>query len=115
MDISTLTDSVDEMCRTWTAFQEENDRTTGRNHEALHKMNGRMDQLETAIRRANRTPASPAETRDCGPEVKAYFDYLRHGFRPGHPGPAPAPAGTRTSPGSACAEPAPVRTRQNQL
>jgi HK97 family phage major capsid protein len=81
MDISTLTDSVDEMCRTWTAFQEENDRTTGRNDEALHKMNGRMDQLETAIRRANRTPASPAETRDYGPEVKAYFDYLRHGTR----------------------------------
>ena len=49
MDISTLTDSVDEMCRTWTAFQEENDRTTGRNEDALHKMNGRMDQLETAI------------------------------------------------------------------
>ncbi len=81
MDISTLTDSVDEMCRTWTAFQEENDRTTGRNDEALHKMNGRMDQIETAIRRANRTPASTAETRDYGPEVKAYFDYLRHRTR----------------------------------
>lgn len=81
MDISTLTDSVDEMCRTWTAFQAENDRTTGRNDETLHKMNGRMDQIETAIRRANRTPAGTAEARDFGPEVKAYFDYLRHGTR----------------------------------
>ncbi len=44
-------------------------------------MNGRMDQLETAIRRADRTSAAPAERADYGPETKAYFDYLRYGTR----------------------------------
>ncbi len=81
MDINTLTDAVEEMCRTWAEFQEENDQTAGRNEEALGKMNGRMDQLETAIRRADRTSAAPAERADYGPETKAYFDYLRHGTR----------------------------------
>ncbi len=81
MDISTLTDAVDEMCRTWAAFQHENDRATGRNEESLGKMNARMNQLETAIRRERRTPTSSEGTRDYGPEVKAYFDYLRHGTR----------------------------------
>ncbi len=81
MDINTLTDAVEEMCRTWAEFQEENDQTAGRNEAALGKMNGRMDQLETAIRRADRTSAAPAERADYGPETKAYFDYLRHGTR----------------------------------
>ncbi len=85
MDISTLTDAVDEMCRTWAAFQQENDRATGRNEETLDKMSARMNQLETAIRRERRTPTSSGGTRDRyadgGPEVKAYFDYLRHGTR----------------------------------
>jgi HK97 family phage major capsid protein len=81
MDISTLTDAVDEMCRTWAAFQQENDRASGRNEESLDKMNARMNQLETAIRRERRTPTSSGDTREYGPEVKAYFDYLRHGTR----------------------------------
>ncbi len=81
MDISTLTDAVDEMCRTWAAFQQENDRATGRNEESLGKMNARMNQLETAIRRERRTATSSEDTREYGPEVKAYFDYLRHGTR----------------------------------
>ena len=81
MDINTLTDAVEEMCRTWAEFQEENDQTAGRNEAALGKMNGRMDQLETAIRRADRTSAAPAERAGYGPETKAYFDYLRHGTR----------------------------------
>lgn len=84
MDISTLTDAVDEMCRTWAAFQQENDRASGRNEESLDKMNARMNQLETAIRRERRTPASSGDTREYGlatPETKAYFDYLRHGTR----------------------------------
>ena len=81
MDISTLTDAVDEMCRTWAAFQHENDRATGRNEESLDKMNARMNQLETAIRRERRTPENSGDVREYGPETKAYFDYLRHGTR----------------------------------
>ncbi|MCH9000614.1 MAG: phage major capsid protein [Proteobacteria bacterium] len=81
MDISTLTDAVDEMCRTWAAFQHENDRATGRNEESLDKMNARMNQLETAIRRERRTPTGSGDAREYGPETKAYFDYLRHGTR----------------------------------
>ena len=81
MDISTLTDAVDEMCRTWAAFQHENDRANGRNEETLGKMNARMNQLETAIRRERRTPTSAGDVREYGPETKAYFDYLRHGTR----------------------------------
>ncbi len=82
MDMTSLTDAVEEMCRTWAAFQEENDQVTGRSEEALTKMNSRMDQIETAIRRADRTSAATAGDRaDYGPEAKAYFDYLRFGTR----------------------------------
>ncbi len=85
MDISTLTGAVDEMCRTWAAFQDENDRASGRNEETLDKMNARMNQLETAVRRERRTPAGSDSAHDrhahWGPETKAYFDYLRHGTR----------------------------------
>ncbi len=81
MDIHTLKDAIEDMGRTWAAFQDENDRKAGRNEEALAKMNGRMNELEAAIRRAERTPAVPGEGRDYGPEAKAYFEYLRHGTR----------------------------------
>jgi len=81
MDMEQVKDAVDELGRTWSTFQEQNNQRAGRNHEALVKMNGRMDQLEDAIRRARRTAAEPAAKADHGPEAKAYFDYLRHGTR----------------------------------
>jgi HK97 family phage major capsid protein len=81
MDIHEVKDAVDDLGRTWAAFQEENNRRTGRNDQALGKMNARMNELETAIRRANRTPVASGEARDYGPEAKTYFDYLRHGTR----------------------------------
>jgi len=81
MDIAGVKDAVDELGRTWSAFQEENNRRSGRNQEALAKMNARMDQLESAIRRAERTPGATAPGPDYGPESKAYFGYLRHGTR----------------------------------
>ena len=81
MNIHEVKDAVDDLGRTWTAFQEENNRRTGRNDQALGKMNARMNELEAAIRRANRAPAALGEARDYGPEAKAYFDYLRHGTR----------------------------------
>ena len=89
MDIQQVKDAVDELGRTWTEFQAENDRRAGRNDETLAKMNARMDQLEGVIRRARRAPTNGADERpDYGPEAKAYFDYLRHGTRdepnPGH-------------------------------
>lgn len=84
MDIRQVKDAVEELGQTWTAFQDENNRRAGRNDETLTKMNTRMNELETAIRRANRTSATSAmggESHDFGPEAKAYFDYLRHGTR----------------------------------
>ena len=81
MDIREVKDAVEDLGKTWVAFQDKNNRRAGRNETALDKMNARMNELETAIRRANRTPAGTAETRDFGPEAKAYFDYLRHGTR----------------------------------
>ena len=72
MNIHEVKDAVDDLGRTWTAFQEENNRRTGRNDQALGKMNARMNELETAIRRANRAPAALGEARDYGPEAKAY-------------------------------------------
>lgn len=81
MDIEQVKGAVDELGRTWSAFQDENDRRAGRNDEALSKMNGRMDQLEAAIRRATRASVEPVGRSDYGPEAKAYFDYLRYGTR----------------------------------
>ncbi len=81
MDIAQVKDAVDELGRTWTAFQDENNRRDGHSREALTRMNARMDQLEGAIRRADRgTPG--LETKPVhGAEAKAYFEYLRHGTR----------------------------------
>lgn len=81
MDIANVKDAVDELGRTWAAFQEENNRRVGRDQDVLKKMNGRMDQLESALRRANRSPAGTDARRPYGAEAKAYFDYLRHGTR----------------------------------
>ncbi|MFQ5774182.1 MAG: phage major capsid protein [Kiloniellaceae bacterium] len=81
MDIEQVKDAVEELGRTWAAFRDENNRRNGRNEEALAKMNARMDQLEAAIRRANRAAAAPGGRPDYGPEAKAYFDYLRYGTR----------------------------------
>ena len=81
MDMDTVKDAVDDLGRTWQAFRDENERRNGRNDETLVKMNGRMDQLEGAIRRANRTTADGRNKGDYGPEAAAYFNYLRHGTR----------------------------------
>ena len=81
MDIHEVKDAVEELGRTWTAFQEENNRKSGRNEELLAEMNGRMDRLEAAMGRAARASAEAGEPPDHGPEAKAYFDYLRFGTR----------------------------------
>ncbi|MFQ6018230.1 MAG: phage major capsid protein [Kiloniellaceae bacterium] len=79
MDIEHVKDAVEEMGRTWTAFQEQNNRKAGRNDEALAKMTARMNELEAAVGRAAR--ATAGETPERSPEAKAYFDYLRYGTR----------------------------------
>ena len=81
MDIEQVKDAVDELGRTWTAFQDENNRQGTRDRDALAKMNTRMDQLEGAIRRADRGVSAPDPGPAYGAEAKAYFDYLRHGTR----------------------------------
>lgn len=81
MSIAQVKTAVDELGRTWAAFQEQNDRRNGRNQDALTKMNTRMDQLESAIRRAERTVAPSDRGKNYGAESRAYFDYLRHGTR----------------------------------
>lgn len=81
MDIGNIKDAVDELGRTWAGFQEENNRRAGRNGETLKKMNARMDQLESAVRRANRSTVGADGRSSYGVEAKAYFDYLRHGTR----------------------------------
>jgi HK97 family phage major capsid protein len=81
MSIAQVKTAVDELGRTWAAFQEQNDRRNGRNRDALTKMNARMDQLEGAIRRAERTAPHSDRGKRYGAESKAYFDYLRHGTR----------------------------------
>lgn len=81
MDMEQVKDAVDELGRTWQTFRDENDRRSGRNDESLGKMNARMDQLEGAIRRANRTPTGGRDTAEYGPAGKAYFGYLRYGTR----------------------------------
>ncbi|MHA1599901.1 MAG: phage major capsid protein [Alphaproteobacteria bacterium] len=81
MDIEQVKSAVDELGRTWQAFRDENECRSGRNEETLGKMNSRMDQLEIAVRRANRTTADTRNKMDFGPAGKAYFDYLRHGTR----------------------------------
>jgi HK97 family phage major capsid protein len=81
MDIVQVKDAVDELGRTWTAFQDQNNRRAGRDQEALAKMNTRMDQLEGVIRRANRGTKASDTGPGYGAEAKAYFDYLRHGTR----------------------------------
>ena len=81
MSIAQVKTAVDELGRTWAAFQEQNDRRNGRNQDALTKMNTRMDQLEGAIRRAERTAPHSDRGKHYGAESKAYFDYLRHGTR----------------------------------
>ncbi len=81
MDIEQVKDAVDELGRTWTDFQDQNNRRAGRDQEELAKMNTRMDQLEGVIRRANRGTAAPGTGPTYGAEAKAYFDYLRHGTR----------------------------------
>jgi len=88
MDVEQVKDAVDELGRTWTVFKDENERRSGRNEGALQKMNTRMDQLEAALRRGQRTDGQRHRARAYGDEAKAYFDYLRHGTRdepsPGH-------------------------------
>ncbi len=81
MDIEQVKDAVDELGRTWIAFQDENNRRTGSDQAALVKMNARMDQLEGAIRRAERGAVAPVSGPAYGAEAKAYFEYLRHGTR----------------------------------
>jgi HK97 family phage major capsid protein len=81
MSIAQVKTAVDELGRTWAAFQEQNDRRNGRNQDALTKMNTRMDQLEGAIRRAERSTGPGDRGTHYGAESKAYFDYLRHGTR----------------------------------
>ncbi len=88
MDMEQVKDAVDELGRTWQTFRDENENRSGRNEESLGKMNTRMDQLEGAIRRGNRTTVGTRNKADYGPAEKAYFDYLRYGTRdeptPGH-------------------------------
>ena len=81
MKIEEIKGAIDEFERTWAAFQEENDRRSNRSDQALDKMSARMDQIESAIGRAHRTPAGAGERPEYGPEEKAYFDYLRYGTR----------------------------------
>ncbi len=81
MKIEEIKGAIDEFERTWVAFREENDRRSGCNDQALDKMNARMDQIESAIGRAHRTPAAAGERPEPGPREKAYFDYLKYGTR----------------------------------
>ncbi len=81
MEIEQVKDAVDELGRTWTAFQDRNDRRADSDQAVLSKMNTRMDQLEGVIRRANRGVTATGAGPDYGAEAKAYFDYLRHGTR----------------------------------
>ena len=81
MRIEEIKGAIDEFERTWAAFQEENDRRSMRNDQALEKMNARMNQIESAVGRAHRTPTGARERPEYGPEVKAYFDYLKYGTR----------------------------------
>ena len=45
MKIEEIKGAIDEFERTWVAFQEENDRCSLRNDQALEKMNARMNQI----------------------------------------------------------------------
>lgn len=84
MDKLEVKDAVEDLNRTWKAFREENDKTSGRNEEALAKMNQRMDLLESALRRGQITGVAEEGTklfRAGGEETKAYFNYLRFGTR----------------------------------
>lgn len=84
MDKLEVKDAVEDLNRTWKAFREENDKTSGRNEEALAKMNQRMDVLESALQRGQITGVAEEGTklfRAGGEETKAYFNYLRFGTR----------------------------------
>jgi HK97 family phage major capsid protein len=84
MQLHEMKDLFEEQFRAFEAFKEENDRKAGRNDEKLARLNRRLDEIETAIKRGFRaaTDAALGGTRgERSPQMKAYLGYLRHGSR----------------------------------
>ena len=83
MDVAELRGLFEEQFQAFEAFKEENDRKSGRNEETLATLNGRLDEIETALKRSERGPAEAVfEARDAETaEARAYFEYLRYGTR----------------------------------
>lgn len=84
MQLHEMKDLFEEQFRAFEAFKEENDRKAGRSDDKLNRLNRRLDEIETAVKRGFRaaTDAALGVGRGMtGPEIKAYFAYLRYGSR----------------------------------
>ena len=82
MDVAELKGLFEEQFQAFEAFKEENDRRRGRSEDTLERLNGRLDEIETALSRSGRGPAeSDPGDDEATPETRAYFEYLRYGTR----------------------------------
>ncbi len=81
-EMGKTTDSIESHARTWEAFKEANNKKVGRCEETVERINERLDMFETASKRGRSIDPGPDfESRNYGPEAKAYFDYLRYGTK----------------------------------
>ena len=81
MELIELKGLFEEQFKAFEAFKEENDRQQGRSEETLERLNTRLDEIETALRRSGRGPAEGEAGDGATPETRAYFEYLRYGTR----------------------------------
>ena len=81
MELNELKGLFEEQFKAFEAFKEENDRQQGRSEDTLQRLNTRLDEIDTALRRSGRGPAETSERDARSPEARAYFTYLRYGTR----------------------------------
>lgn len=82
-------DSIDELGRTWKSFREENDKLLAEGKqtqvqwtEKLHKLNERMDELDTKLNRRPAPQLSPKDTQDeqARRQKAAFLNFCRYGL-----------------------------------